>query len=199
MAGGESILVVEDNRDMRVFVRDVLQRHGFHVLEAYSGWKALQLAEDSPPDALLLDWQLPDITGLDVLRALRSGGCLAPAILMTAYGSEELAIIALRLGVRDYLHKPFTEEELLKAVESALTESRLRREREMLLVQVAQLTRRLSDFAQQTALAKNYLVKLAFLIDELKQVRGENWVTRVEDARQYIRKIAGAFESLLRP
>lgn len=199
MAEDESILVVEDSREVRVFVRDVLQEHGFRVAEAYSGWKALQVAESSPPDVLLLDWQLPDISGLDVLRALRSGGCLAPAILMTSYGSEELAVVAFRFGVRDYLRKPFEADELFQAVEAALTESRLRRERDLLLAQLAQAAQRLSDCTQQIAVAKNYLVKLAFLTDELRQSRGENWVTHIEEARQYIRQIVEAIESLSHP
>jgi sigma-B regulation protein RsbU (phosphoserine phosphatase) len=196
MVEGESILVVEDNRDMRVFLREVLRAHGFRVTEAYSGWKALQLAESSSPDALLLDWALPDITGLDVLRALRAGHCLSPAILMTAYGSEELAILALRLGVRDYLRKPFEEEELIKAVESALTESRLRRERDMLREQLAQSTQWLDRYAHQIARVKSPLIKLAFLADDLKRSRDENWRTRVEEMRNHIRQIAEALEGL---
>lgn len=196
MAANESILVVEDNREMRAFVRDVLQGRGFRVTEAYSGWKALQLAESAPPDVLLLDWQLPDITGLDVLRALRSGGCQAPAILMTAFGSEELAIVALRLGVRDYLPKPFTEEELLKSVGVALIETRLRRERDMLLTQLTQAARWLDEYTQSVTRIKTYLAKLAFLTDELKQGRGENWMTRIEEARSHIRQIAEAVENL---
>jgi DNA-binding response OmpR family regulator len=196
MGEPESILVVEDNRDMRVFVRDVLRAHGFRVAEAYSGWKALQLAGDSPPDVLLLDWQLPDITGLDVLRGLRAGHCQSPAILMTAYGSEELAIVALRLGVHGYLRKPFTGEELVEAVESALTESRLRRERDALLTQLAQATRRLDQYTQHMALIKAPLVKLAYLTEDLKRTRGENWPTRVGEMRSYIRQIAEALEAL---
>jgi len=196
MAANEFILIVEDNREMRAFVRDVLQGRGFRVTEAYSGWKALQLAESAPPDVLLLDWQLPDITGLDVLRALRAGGCQAPAILMTAFGSEELAIVALRLGVRDYLHKPFTEEELLKSVGMALIETRLRRERDALLTQQAQATRWLEEYARQVTHIKTFLAKLAYLTEELKRGRGENWLTRIEEARSHIRQIAEAVESL---
>ena len=196
MVSNESVLVAEDNRDMRVFVCEVLRGHGFMVMDAYSGWKALQLAESSQPDVLLLDWQLPDITGLDVLRALRTGGCKAPAILMTAFGSEELAITALRLGVRDYLSKPFTEEDLLKSVVAALTETRLRRERDTLLGQMAQATRWLEQYTRQVARIRASLAKLAFLVEELRQGRGENWTTRIEEARNLIRQIAEATEGI---
>ncbi len=196
MGSSESILVVEDNRDMRMFVRDVLQGHGFLVTEAYSGWKALQVAESSSPDVLLLDWQLPDITGLDVLRALRTGGCPAPAIMMTAFGSEELAIVALRLGVHDYLRKPFTEQELLQAVVAALTETRLRRERDALSAQVNNATRWLEEYARQVGRIRGLLAKLAFLVEELRQGRGENWVTRMEEARTLVRQMAEVIEGL---
>jgi DNA-binding response OmpR family regulator len=188
MAGEESVLVLEDNRDMRAFVRTVLEERGFRVIEASAGWKALQLAESAPPDVLLLDWQLPDISGLDVLRGLRAGKCQAPAILMTAFGSEELAIVALRLGVRDYLQKPFSSDDLLRAVEGALTEVRLRHERDALLVQLKQTAQGLDEYVQHLAHARDLLVKLARLTDE--------WgpEARVDEAQRHIREIAKALE-----
>ena len=183
---GEIVLVLEDNRDMRAFVRTVLQDYGFRVNEASTGWKALQLAESSPPDVLLLDWQLPDISGLDVLRGLRAGKCQAPAILMTAFGSEELAIIALRLGVRDYLQKPFSPDDLIRAVEGALTEARLRRERDAMLVQLKQTAQGLAEYIQHLSHARDLLVKLARLTD--------GWSSSADEAQRYIRDIAKALE-----
>jgi DNA-binding response OmpR family regulator len=196
MAEGELILIVEDNHTIRTVVCEMLQGHGFLVAEAHAGWKALELAEKSPPDVLLLDWQLPDISGLDVLRALRAGGCQSPAILMTGYGSEELAMVALRLGVRNYLLKPFSKDELFNAVELALTETRLRRKNTLLVEQLAQATRRLGEHAQQVALVKATLAKLTFLIAELKRRKRKNWTTRVEEALQYTQQMAEAIETL---
>jgi DNA-binding response OmpR family regulator len=196
MAEGELVLVVEDNHDIRRLVCNVLQGHGFLAAEAHAGWKALELAESSPPDVLLLDWQLPDISGLDVLRALRTGGCQSPAILMTGYGSEELAMVALRLGVRNYLLKPFSNDELLKAVELALAESRLRRKNTLLAEELAQATQRLDEHAHQVVLVKATLTKLTFIISALKQGRRKNWATRVEEALQYIQQMAEAIENL---
>jgi len=196
MAEGELVLVVEDNPSIRTVVCDMLQAHGFLVAEAHAGWKALELAEKSPPDVLLLDWQLPDISGLDVLRALRAGGCQSPAILMTGYGSEELALVALRLGVRNYLLKPFSKDELFNAVESALTETRLRRKNALLVEQLAQATRRLGEHAQQVVSVKATLTKLTFLIGELKLRRKRNWATRVEEALHYTQQMAEAIETI---
>jgi DNA-binding response OmpR family regulator len=196
MVESELVLVVEDNHSVRAVLCEMLQGHGFLVAEAHAGWKALELAEKSPPDVLLLDWQLPDISGLDVLRALRAGGCQSPAILMTGYGSEELAMVALRLGVRNYLLKPFSKDELFSAMESALVEPRLRRKNTLLVEQLAQATQRLDEHAHQIVLVKATLAKLTFLISELKQRRRKNWATRVEEALQYIQQVAEAVENL---
>jgi sigma-B regulation protein RsbU (phosphoserine phosphatase) len=196
MSGGETILVVEDNRDIRSFVNSALTTSGYTVIEAATGWQALQKAEGAPPDALLLDWQLPDITGLDVLRALRSGGCKSPAILMTGYGSEELAMLALRLGARDYLIKPFSPDELFQAVETALAETRLRRERNSLQAQLTQAVQWRDKVARQLTIARSYLYRLALLTEGLKLNREENWAARIEEAQSHIRKIAEVIRAL---
>jgi sigma-B regulation protein RsbU (phosphoserine phosphatase) len=197
MAGGESVLVLEDNLSIRSFVRMVLEEHGFKVIEAAAGWKALQLAEASPPDVLLLDWQLPDITGLDVLRALRAGRLQAPAILMTAYGSEELAMIALRLGVRDYLQKPFESDDLLRAIERALSEMRLQREHAALAEQLKQSNQRLDQSVQHAAKAKMPLLKLARLVDEFERGLPADFKTRIDQAHRFIQEIAEVLEGPL--
>jgi DNA-binding response OmpR family regulator len=190
VSGGELVLVVEDNHDVRSFVVMTLTSQGFRVMEVGSGWQALQIAEDTPPDILLLDWQLPDITGLDVLRALRAGGCLSPAILMTGYGSEDLAIVALRLGARDYLTKPFSAEELTGAIETALAETRLRRERDTLRAQLVEAIQWRDKTTRQLTMAKSYLYRLALLTEALKLNREQNWAARIEEAQKYIRQIA---------
>jgi DNA-binding response OmpR family regulator len=196
----ETILVVEDSREMRALVRDMLQAQGYHVAEAYSGWRALQVAESSSPDLLLLDWQLPDITGLDVLRALRAGKCQAPAVLMTGYGSEELAFYALQLGVRGYLRKPFSSEELAATINTALVEGRLRRERDALLAQLRQNPPRADVAARADILARARapLLKLAHLIDELERQPSREIKPRLNEARRHIREIAEAIEGLPR-
>ena len=199
MSGGELVLVVEDNHDVRSFVVMTLTSHGFRVIEVGSGWRALQVAENTPPDILLLDWQLPDITGLDVLRALRAGGCMSPAILMTGYGSEDLAIVALRLGARDYLTKPFSDEELTGAVETALAETRLRRERDALRTQLDEAIQWRDKTVRQLTMAKSYLYRLALLTEAFKLNQEQNWAVRIGEAQRYIRQIAEAMRGLQPP
>lgn len=134
----ERILVVDDGADMRDFViKYVLKPNGYDHLEARDGLEGLEQIETKSPDLVLLDLQMPRLDGLGLLRRLRENDVNIPVVLMTFYGSEEIAIEVFRLGVRDYVIKPFTEDELLGAIERSLVMTRLRRERD-------ELTERLS-------------------------------------------------------
>ena len=129
----ERILVVDDGADMREFVINyILQPNGFSYMEARDGLEALDLILADPPDLILLDLQMPRLDGVGLLNRMKEQGISIPVVLMTFYGSEEIAIEVFRLGVRDYVIKPFTENELIEALERALTEARLRRQRETL-------------------------------------------------------------------
>jgi class 3 adenylate cyclase/DNA-binding response OmpR family regulator len=129
----ETILVVDDSHENRLFLeRYVLGPAGYQVLTAASGAEGLNRIMEAQPDLLLLDLQMPGMNGVEVINALHARGIQIPVILMTYHGSEEIAIQVFRLGVRDYIVMPFTPDELLASVEGALTESRLRSERDAL-------------------------------------------------------------------
>jgi hypothetical protein len=83
------------------------------------------MLQEFRPDLILCDLEMPGMNGLDFLRELQQKGLDIPAIMMTAFGSEATATQALRLGVKDYIVKPFTTDEILTAIERALTERRL--------------------------------------------------------------------------
>ncbi len=130
---GERILVVDDSREIRVLLEeDMLPTMGFQTLSAADGREGLEQAVRCRPDLILLDMNMPRLSGLEMLAELRKEQVTAPAILMTAFGSESVAIEAFRLGVRDYLVKPFSPDELLRAIDRALNESRLANQREEL-------------------------------------------------------------------
>ena len=117
-ATGARILLVDDEPAIVRAVRANLGSRGFRVEVAGSGSEALERAE-SHPDLILLDLGLPDLDGLDLIRALRSRG-RAPIIVLSARGAERDKVRALDLGADDYLTKPFGVEELLARIRVAL-------------------------------------------------------------------------------
>jgi two-component system NtrC family sensor kinase len=136
---GELILVVDDGADMREFVVEyVLKPNDYRWLTAEDGQRGLQMAVAESPDLILLDLQMPRLDGIGMLKAMQERGLGIPVVLMTFHGSEEIAVEVFRMGVVDYVIKPYNVDELLDAMGSALTETRLRHERD-------QLTQRLVD------------------------------------------------------
>ena len=106
------ILVVDDERSMRELLAIVLGREGYEVVVAENGRQALDELERRPVDLLISDIHMPDMTGLDVLRAAKGMNPDLAGIMVTAFASTETAIEALRMGAYDYIHKPFNVDEL---------------------------------------------------------------------------------------
>jgi len=120
---GERILLVDDAVEVRQFLADsVLRAEGYDVLTAADGVEGYTLARDLRPDLIIADYLMPGWTGLEMLAALHEDNIKPPFILITAEGSEELAVKALRLGVSDYLIKPFDTDDLLNAMQRVLRE-----------------------------------------------------------------------------
>src|SRR5512138_3636280 len=128
----ETILVVDDSEEMVRFLEDLLTPQGYRVISTGDGKSGLTMAVARKPDLIMLDMSMPRMTGMEMLKALRQTECQAPVIFMTMHGSESIAVEAFRLGVRDYLPKPFSIEDALEAVNGALQETRLAREKEEL-------------------------------------------------------------------
>ena len=117
--GGPLVLVVEDEPQMRRFIRASLTAHGYRLVEAETAAEAHRLATSHNPELVLLDLGLPDGDGLDVTRALREW-CVAPIIVLSARGREDDKVDALDAGADDYLTKPFGVKELLARMRVAL-------------------------------------------------------------------------------
>jgi two-component system KDP operon response regulator KdpE len=113
------ILIVDDEAQMRRFLRASLGSHGYKVLEAETAREALQLATSHNPELILLDLGLPDRDGLEVVRELR-GFSRVPIVVVSARGREEDKVEALDSGADDYLTKPFGVKELLARIRVAL-------------------------------------------------------------------------------
>jgi two-component system, OmpR family, KDP operon response regulator KdpE len=113
------ILLIEDEPQMRRFLRVTLQSHGFDLIESASGQDGLAQASTRNPDVILLDLGLPDMDGLEVLSKIREWS-QTPVIIISARGQEQDKIRALDTGADDYLTKPFGAGELLARIRVAL-------------------------------------------------------------------------------
>lgn len=143
-SGRERVLVVdEDPEVLDLLSRQVLGPMGYEVAEASDAGTAIAQALNFSPDLILASLTLPGLSGKDLLVALRSQGIEVPMLVMAPEGMEADAIQAFRLGARDYLVKPLREAEAVAAVERALNEIRLRRERKQLADQLAESNRQL--------------------------------------------------------
>jgi signal transduction histidine kinase len=144
------ILVVDDSQPLRDSVtRMVAEWGGFATQEAEDGAQALEMILADPPDLILLDLEMPRLKGSQVLDTLREKEIDVPVILMTSHGSEVVAVELFRKGVKDYLIKPFSPEELHASVHRALTEVQLRREKESLTQYLASTNQQLKRRVQE--------------------------------------------------
>lgn len=127
---GEKVLVVEDKLEMIQILTDyVLDPQGYVTLTALNGEEGLRMALSEEPDLVILDIRMPKMSGLQVLETLRELQCQVPVIVITAYGSEEVVVQALRLGANDYIAKPFELDEMINVIERVLSKSKQEKER----------------------------------------------------------------------
>jgi signal transduction histidine kinase len=143
-----TVLLVDDNRDMREYVRRLLSQR-FIVRTAENGKIALEMACANPPDLVLTDVMMPEMDGFQLLSALRTNAATSgvPVIMLSARAGEEARVEGLESGADDYLVKPFTAQELIARVDSHIRMAQFRRqawERELELQQAVQRERNLA-------------------------------------------------------
>ena len=118
------ILVVDDDRDLRVLLSEFLGRNGFRVSVAPDGIRMMQTLHSAHVDLIVLDITMPGEDGLSLCRRLRSNGTI-PVIMLTAAGTEIDRVVGLELGADDYLAKPFSTRELLARIRAVLRRSKI--------------------------------------------------------------------------
>src|SRR5580658_8519392 len=123
-----SILVVDDESEIREGLELLLNMEGYATASAETGEAGLALLDEKPFDLVLLDVSLPDRNGLDLLREIRRRDSIVPVVLITAYGSIDMARAAFKGGAQDYITKPWSNDELLIQVAQAVESRRLREE-----------------------------------------------------------------------
>lgn len=121
----ERILVVEDEEGIRQLISDALTPQGFDVVEARNAAAALALIESAPPQLAIVDWMMPQTSGVELIRLLRSQETTRalPVIMLTARSTENDTIEGLEAGADDYMHKPFSTRELITRVRALLRRS----------------------------------------------------------------------------
>jgi len=127
-----SILVVEDGQSQREMLRDFLRDEGYDVSEVENGNKALNLIREDYFDLLLLDYRMPGMNGMEVLEDAKRINPEIDVIMMTAYGTIETAVKAMKAGAADYITKPIELEELLILIDRISERRSLLRENEIL-------------------------------------------------------------------
>ena len=113
------ILLVEDTSDLAHVIRRELEASGYQIVQAGDGLSALRLHEKEAPDLVILDWMLPQLDGLEVLRRIRRTSAV-PVLMLTARGEETDRVVGLEVGADDYLTKPFSMRELVARVHALL-------------------------------------------------------------------------------
>jgi two-component system NtrC family sensor kinase len=182
---GERVLVVDEDPDvLDLLAREILGPMGYNVATASDTAGGIQRALTFAPDLIIASLNLPGLSGKDLLVALRSQGLEVPTLVTAAEGMDADAIQAFRLGAHDYLVKPLREAEVVAAVERAIHEIRLRRERRDLAKKLSQsnreLERRVRELTTLFGLGKTVTstTNLNQLFDKI--VEGSLYVTEAD-------------------
>lgn len=122
------VLIIEDEKLIRWSLRQKFEARDFQVTGVELGGEGLEALDAGVYDLIMLDYKLPDMTGLDILRKVRETDHDVVVIMMTAFSSIESAVDAIKLGAYDYITKPFEMDQLLHTVDKALETTKLRRE-----------------------------------------------------------------------
>lgn len=116
----KKILIIDDENDLRFVLKRFLSKHGYEVLEASSGKKALELLRSNEVDLILCDFKLDDMDGDVVLKAIKEINATVPVIIITGYSNIKTAVEVMRLGAIDYVTKPLLPEEILLTIRKAI-------------------------------------------------------------------------------
>ena len=153
------VLVVDDQEANRVTLERILRRESWDVSQAENGNKALESIRDSAPDVIVTDLKMPGMNGLELLKAVRTLSPEIEVILVTAFGTVETAVDAMKVGAYDYVTKPLKRTEIVSAVRKALEKKALLQENKLLRAQLE---------GQQSIIGNSSAIRL--LLEEIQQV-----------------------------
>lgn len=156
------ILVVDDERDIRELISDILQEEGHTTRLAWESDMTFEAINSDPPDLVILDIWLKEskLDGIDILKKVKRDNPSIPVVIISGHGNIEIAVAAVKQGAYDFIEKPFNIDQLLVVISRALEASRLRRENATLRVMDAQNAEMIGESAALKAL-KSQLEKVA--------------------------------------
>jgi two-component system, NtrC family, response regulator AtoC len=134
-----AILIIDDEENMRHMLSKMLQRAGYSAQSAADGRKGLAILESNAFDFILCDIKMPIMDGMAFLEQFRQAGYTSTVIMMSAYGTIDLAVAAMQLGAYDFISKPFKNDEVLLAIRKAEERDQLKRENRMLREQIRRI------------------------------------------------------------
>ncbi|MHB8918750.1 MAG: response regulator [Desulfocucumaceae bacterium] len=118
----KKILIVDDAAFMRMMIKNILVKNGYDVIgEAENGRQAVSLYMEGKPDLVTMDITMPEMDGLEAVKAIRSTDPSANIIMCSAMGQQSMVMDAIQAGAKDFIVKPFQQDRLLQAVERALS------------------------------------------------------------------------------
>lgn len=115
------VLIVDDAAFMRMMVKDILTKNGFEVVgEASNGFKAIELYKQERPDVVTMDITMPEMDGIEAVKAIKSFDPSAKIIMCSAMGQQSMVMDAIKAGARDFIVKPFQADRVLEAINKVL-------------------------------------------------------------------------------
>lgn len=115
------VLIVDDAAFMRMMIKDILEKNGFEVVgEASNGIKAVELYQKERPDIVTMDITMPDMDGIQAVKAIREIDPAAKVIMCSAMGQQSMVMDAIRAGAKDFIVKPFQADRVLEAIKKVI-------------------------------------------------------------------------------
>jgi len=115
------VLIVDDAAFMRMMIKDILEKNGYQVVgEASNGLKAVEIYKAEKPDVVTMDITMPDMDGIEAVKAIKASDPAAKIIMCSAMGQQTMVMDAIRSGARDFIVKPFQAERVLEAIRKAV-------------------------------------------------------------------------------
>ncbi|MBU3098595.1 response regulator [Clostridium estertheticum] len=115
------VLIVDDAAFMRMMIKDILEKNGFEVVgEASNGLKGVELYKTEKPDIVTMDITMPEMDGIEAVKAIKAFDPAAKVIMCSAMGQQTMVMDAIRAGARDFIVKPFQSDRVLEAIKKVL-------------------------------------------------------------------------------